>query len=96
MEFRRVLFRLKQLIAVNSILAFNAAWGDFFTPLVFLKSLDRMTLPLGISLIQGAYHQHSPAVLIATLVVAIIPVIVVFLFARRRLIEGIASTGTKG
>ena len=86
---------IKPVLAVNTILAFNAAWGDFFTPLIFLKTLDQMTLPLGISLIQGVYSQQSPAVLIATLVVTIIPVVVVFLFARRRLIEGIATTGLK-
>jgi multiple sugar transport system permease protein len=85
----------RPIIAVNSILTFNAAWSDFFTPLIFLKSLDKMTLPLGISLIQGVYSQQSPAVMVTTLVVALIPVIIVFLLARRHLIEGITTTGLK-
>ncbi len=84
------------IIAVNSVLAFNTAWGDFFTPLIFLKSLDNMTLPLGISLIQGTYSQTSQSVLVATLVVSILPVIVVFLIARRRLIQSVATSGIRG
>lgn len=85
----------QSVIAINSILTFNAAWGDFFTPLLFLKSLKNMTLPLGISLIQGVYSQQSPAVMVATLVVAILPVVIVFFIARRHLIEGIATTGLR-
>lgn len=84
------------IIAVNSVLAFNTAWGDFFTPLIFLKTLDKMTLPLGISLIQGTYSQTSQPVLVATLVVSIVPVIIVFLFARRRLIQSVARSGIQG
>lgn len=85
----------RSVIAVQAILTFNGAWGDFFGPLIFLKSLEKMTLPLGISLIQGVYSQQSPAVLVATLVVAIIPVIIVYMFAREHLIAGIATTGMK-
>jgi multiple sugar transport system permease protein len=85
----------KSTIAVNSILCFNTAWGDFFNPLIFIKTIKNMTLPLGISLIQGVYSQQSPAVMVTTLVLSIIPVLIVFAFARERLIEGIAMTGIK-
>jgi multiple sugar transport system permease protein len=85
----------RSVIAVSSILTFNAAWGDFFTPLLFLKSIDKMTLPLGISMIQGVYSQQSPTVMVATLVISIVPVVIVFLFARKQLIAGIARTGLK-
>lgn len=83
------------VLAVNSILCFNAAWGDYFGPLIFLKTLRKMTLPLGITLIQGVYRQGSPSVLVATLVLSIIPVVVVFLLGRRKIIEGITMTGMK-
>lgn len=86
----------RPILAVNAILTFNAAWGDFFKPLVFLKSLDHMTLPLGISLIQGLYSQQGPTVMLATLVVAVVPVVIVFLVARKQLIHGLAYTGVKG
>jgi multiple sugar transport system permease protein len=85
------------VLAINSILAFNAAWGDFFTPLILLKSLNNMTLPLGITLITGpGGGEPSQAVVIATLDAAIIPVIIVFLVLRRQLIKGITTTGLGG
>ena len=78
----------KSVLAVNAILCFNGAWGDFFNPLIFLKSIENMTLPLGLSMLQGMYSQQSPAVNVATMVVALIPVLIVFLIGRKRLIAG--------
>lgn len=85
----------RPVIAVVSILTFNGTWGDFFGPLIFLKSIENMTLPLGISIIQGVYSQQSPTVMIATLVVSIIPVLIVFLTGRKQLISGLTTTGMK-
>lgn len=85
----------KSVIAVNSILSFNGAWGDFFGPLIFLKSIGNMTLPLGVSMVQGIYSQQSQSVMVATLVIVIIPVIIVFLLGRKQIIAGITTTGLK-
>jgi len=85
----------RPIIAVVSILTFNGTWGDFFGPLIFLKSIENMTLPLGISIVQGVYSQQSPTVMIATLVVSIIPVLIVFLTGRKQLISGLTTTGMK-
>lgn len=85
----------KSVLAVNAILCFNGAWGDFFNPLIFLKSIQSMTLPLGLSMLQGMYSQQSPAVNVATMVVALVPVLIVFLIGRKRLIAGVATTGMK-
>jgi multiple sugar transport system permease protein len=85
----------KSVLAVNSILCFNGTWGDFYNPLIFIKSLKNMTLPLGISLIQGVYSQQSPAVMVTTLVISIIPILIVFALGRKRFIEGITMTGLK-
>ena len=85
----------RPVIAVVAILTFNGTWGDFFGPLIFLKSIENMTLPLGISIIQGVYSQQSPTVMIATLVVSIIPVLIVFLAGRKQLISGLTTTGMK-
>ena len=47
-----------------------------------------MTLPLGLSMLQGMYSQQSPAVNVATMVVALIPVLIVFLIGRKTLDRG--------
>ena len=83
------------IISVNLILCFNAAWGDFFTPMLVLRKLDKMTLSLGMTVIQGAYGTQSRSVMVAMLTLSIIPVIVVFFVFRKKLIAGIATSGLK-
>lgn len=83
------------IISVNLILCFNAAWGDFFTPMLILRKLDKMTLSLGMTVIQGAYGTQSRSVMVAMLTLSIIPVIVVFFVFRKKLIAGIATSGLK-
>lgn len=82
-------------IAVNLILCFNGVWGDFFTPMIMLKSQTVMTLPVGLTVIMGALRTQDPTVLMAALTISCLPVIIVFFVFRRKLIEGIASTGLK-
>lgn len=97
--FRSYLFihlpLVKSVLAVNAILTFNGAWGDYFNALIFLKKIENMTLPLGLSMLQGMYSTQSPPVTVATMVVALIPVLLVFLIGRRKLIAGVSTTGIK-
>ena len=85
----------KPIISTNIILCFNAAWGDFYTPMLFLKRLEVMTLPVGMTVLSGAYNTQSPAVMVTAMTVSIIPVVIVYLLFRRQLIAGIATTGIK-
>lgn len=83
------------IISVNLILCFNAAWGDFFTPMIFLRKIEAMTLPIGMTVLQGAYNTQSRAVVVAALAMSIVPVIIVFFVFRKKLIAGIATSGLK-
>ncbi len=83
------------IIAVNLILCFNGVWGDFFTPMIMLKSQRSMTLPVGLTVIMGALRTQDPTVLMAALTISCLPVIIIFFVFRRRLIAGIAMTGIK-
>lgn len=83
------------IIAVNLILCFNGVWGDFFTPMIMLKSQRSMTLPVGLTVIMGALRTQDPTVLMAALSISCVPVIIVFFVFRKHLISGIACTGLK-
>lgn len=85
----------KSIVAVNVILCFNGAWGDFFGPMILLRSTEKMTLPLGMTIIQGAYATTSRAVVTAALTLSIIPSAIVYFVFRKQLISGIASSGLK-
>jgi multiple sugar transport system permease protein len=83
-------------ISVLAILAFNGYWNEFFRPLIFLSSWEKFTIPLGLVTLRGTMESGSVSVVMAGVSMALVPVTLVFLFAQRYLIEGIALTGLKG
>lgn len=82
-------------LATLGIFTFIGAWNDFLGPLVFLDSVDKYTLPVGIALFQTSYFTEYGLTLSAS-VICTIPVLVAFLLFQRNIIEGIALTGLKG
>jgi multiple sugar transport system permease protein len=83
-------------ISVLAILSFNSHWNEFFRPLIFLNSPEQFTVPLGLVALRGYMGTGSISVVLAGVVIALIPVVLVFVLAQRYLIEGIALTGIKG
>ena len=82
-------------IAVNLILCFNGVWGDYFTPMIMLRSQESMTLPVGMTVIMGALNTGDPTVLMAALTLTCIPCLIMFFVFRKKLIDGLASSGLK-
>ncbi len=83
-------------ISVLAIFTFNGNWNDFFRPLIFLKSWEKFTLPLGLVTLRGVEGTGSISVVLAGVTLSVIPVVIVFLLAQQYLIEGITLTGLKG
>jgi len=83
-------------LASLAIFTFNYYWNDFFSALIFLNSTANLTLPTGLVLLQGPYMATSPAILLAGVCLAVLPVLVVFLLGQRYIVEGITMTGLKG
>ncbi|MCY4353630.1 MAG: carbohydrate ABC transporter permease [Truepera sp.] len=70
-------------------------WNDFLGPLIYLNDSRQFTLALGLAEFTGLYTSQWH-LLMAAATVVIAPVLVLFFFAQRYFIEGIALTGTKG
>ena len=83
-------------LAALAIFTFNYYWNDFFAALIFLNSPDNLTLPVGLSLLQGQYAGTSPAIMLAGVCLAVLPVFLVFVVGQRYIVEGITLTGLKG
>lgn len=83
-------------MAVLAILSFNTFWNEFFRPLIFLSSQKNFTLPIGLVTLQGYLGTGSLSVVLAGVVISMLPVLLIFVFAQRYVIEGIARTGVKG
>ncbi|WP_166356032.1 carbohydrate ABC transporter permease [Phytoactinopolyspora limicola] len=85
----------KPALATLAVLSFLTNWNDFIWPIYVLFSPERLTLPAGLRLLQGAYTTDYP-VMMAGAFVASVPVLILFIFTQRYVIEGVARSGLKG
>lgn len=94
--FLRVVLPLsKAPLATLAVLSFLVNWNDFLWPVYVLISPETQTLPPGLATLQGAYTTDYP-VIMAGGVLASIPVLILFFFAQRYIIEGVSRSGLKG
>jgi raffinose/stachyose/melibiose transport system permease protein len=93
--FTRIVFPLLRPIT-GTVVILNAVfiWNDFFTPLLYLGGSDKETVPVGIFSFVGQYVSDYGLVF-AGLVLAAVPILVVFLLLQRYVIKGFAG-GLKG
>lgn len=79
-----------------SVAIFTAlfAYKDLLWPLIVNSSIEKMPLSSGLAMLQGQYTTNYPE-LMAGSVIAIIPMIVLFLLFQKQFVEGIATTGSK-
>ncbi len=82
-------------IAALAVLTFTASWNQFLEPNLFLNTPDKLTLPVGLVKLSGMFR-GSPITLFAGITMVLIPVLIVFILAQRRLTDSIALTGMRG
>ena len=93
--FRIIIPLIKPALASLGIFSFMWNWNSFYTPLIFLNSQDKFTVPLLLNMFKGKYTVDWSLIMAAS-TISIIPVLVVYLFAQKHIIEGITITGLKG
>lgn len=89
-----VLPLIRPALATLAVFAFMSSWNSFLWPLVVIRSPELMTLPLGLATLQGRFTTEWNVVMAGS-VVSVIPIAVVYLFAQRYVIAGMAHTGFK-
>lgn len=85
----------KPAMGALGIFMFMGHWNDFIWPLVVINSKSNMTVTLGLSAFQGQYGTEWN-LLMAASVIAVLPILVVFLIGQKQFISGITLTGLKG
>ena len=96
--FLRVMLPLASpAVAAVTILQFQGTWNGFFWPFVLIRDQNLWTLPLGLTQFRlvGGFGTNWPP-LMATVVLATIPILILYLFFQRYFVEGIAASGVKG
>ncbi len=81
-------------LATFAVFSFMASWNSFLWPLVVLRKPELQTLPVALANLQGQYTTAWD-VLMAGSVISIIPMLIIFIFAQRYVVQGIASSGIK-
>ena len=85
----------KPAIAAVAVFAFVGSWNDFLGPLLYLRSPETFTISLGLAAFQGTYVSQLHFTLALSLV-ALAPVVVVFVVAQRWIVQGVATGGWRG
>jgi multiple sugar transport system permease protein len=92
--WRVVLPLLGPALGTLGLITFIGAWNNFMTPLVILRDMDRYTLPLALRALQGT-GQTPWGAICAGAAIAVVPLLLMFVVASRRLIEGLTAGAVK-
>jgi multiple sugar transport system permease protein len=94
--FIRIMLPLSKPALISSwIFGFLNGYNDFLAPLIYINSPEKFTLQLVLASFQGFYNAQWTYIMAGS-VLALIPTILLFFFAQRYFVEGIAMTGMKG
>ena len=85
----------KPVLVTVAVFAFVAYWNDFMTPLIYLNSVEKRTLALGLATFQDVWGVDIVSLMAASTAV-LIPVLVIFFLAQRYFVQGVVMTGLKG
>jgi ABC-type glycerol-3-phosphate transport system permease component len=75
-----------------ALLTFVGSWNNFLWPLVVVQSPENMTIPLAMNAFKGQYFNNN-VVMLAMSVLATVPVLVLFLLGRRRILDSVMVSG---
>lgn len=93
--FTRIMFPLtRSSVAALTVFTAVFAYSDLMWPLVVNSDLNMMTLSSGLATLRGQFSTNFP-VLMAGSLLAMLPMVVLYLFFQKQFIEGIAMTGGK-
>ena len=86
---------LRPGLAALAILTFLDTWNNFFTPLIFLNTPEKFTVPLLLNQFRSQFRIDY-AHLMAGSAIAIVPVLLVYLIGQRSIIDSVATSGLSG
>lgn len=86
---------VRGVLSVVAILSFIGAWDDFLWPLLVLQDPSKLTLTVGLAYLQGQF-QVDPRTLAAGAMIALVPILILFLALQRFFFRGVGEGAVKG
>lgn len=87
---------VKPALITSAIFSFYWSWQDFFSPLLFMNSIEKFPVSLGLRLFLDPESASEYGSMLAMSTVSLLPVLIVFIIFQRHLVEGTATSGLKG
>ena len=94
--FLVVMPMLKPTLISVGILELMWVWNDYLLPYLVLDRTKYMTIPIHVQYLKGSYGTVDLGATMAVIMMAIIPIIVVYMFCQKHIIKGIAAGAVKG
>ena len=85
----------KASITTLVIFTFVTIWNDYMGPMIYFNTETNKTIQLGIRMFIGQYSTEYGLVM-AVSVLALLPVLIIFLIGQKQFVQGVASSGIKG
>lgn len=85
----------KSSMTALTILSFTWGWNAYFGPLIYINETSKQVLAVGIASFKSQYAENFGTQM-AGATLALVPIIIVYIFAQKQFIEGIALSGVKG
>lgn len=92
-----VLPMLKPALAVQAIFSFVSSWNNYFLPALVISSSDKKTLPILIAQLRSAdFLKFDMGQVYMMVAIAILPVVIIYLFLSKHIVAGVSLGGVKG
>ena len=85
--FQIVLPHCLPIIGIVSIMHFIASWNDLMGPLIYLNTMEKKTVSLGLTFFRNQYANEA-GLMMAASIIAMIPLIIIFIFTQKQIVKG--------
>ena len=92
--FRIILPLSKSALFAQAVLIFMGGYNDYFGPLLYLWTADKLTLQVALNFFVGLYDKDY-ATMMAGCIISMAPLIILYLVCQKSFVEGIATSGMK-
>lgn len=93
--FRVILPMSKSTIMVAFVMHFVSVWNNFFSAMIFLNSTAKMTLPLGITVLNTTDGNSNMPLMTSAVLLTLIPPLIIYIFGQKYLMQGNMISGVK-
>lgn len=93
--FRVILPMSRSTIMVAFVMHFVSVWNNFFSAMIFLNSTAKMTLPLGITVLNTTDGNSNMPLMTSAVLLTLIPPMIIYIFGQKYLMQGNMISGVK-